>query len=143
MTDPQEVFQQALQRYREAVHAKDVAALVSLYDEDVSIFDTWGAWSLRGREAWQTLVADWFGSLGEEHVAVEFDQAGSVDTAELVVGHAFVTYAAFSPQGERLRWLTNRMTLALRRQGEDWKIVHEHTSVPIEHATLKGILQRG
>lgn len=143
MTDPQEVFPQALQRYRDAVHARDVAALVSLYDEDVAIFDTWGAWSLRGREAWRTLVADWFGSLGEERVAVGFDQPGSVDTAELVIGHVFVTFAAFSPQGERLRWLTNRMTLALRRQGEDWKIVHEHTSVPIEHATLKGILQRG
>lgn len=143
MTDPQEVFPLALRRYRDAVHAKDVAALVSLYDEDVSIFDTWGAWSLRGRDAWQALVAGWLGSLGEERVAVEFDQAASVDTAELVVGHAFVTFAAFSPQGERLRWLTNRMTLALRRQGADWKIVHEHTSVPIEHATLKGILQRG
>lgn len=143
MTDPQEVFPLALQRYRDAVHAKDVAALVSLYDQDVSVFDTWGSWSLHGREAWHKLVADWFGSLGEERVAVDFDQAASVDTADLVVGHAFATFAAFSPQGERLRWLTNRMTLALRRQGEDWKIVHEHTSVPIEHATVKGILQRG
>ena len=40
-----------------------------------------------------------------------------------------------------LRSLSNRMTVAMQRRGDDWKVVHEHTSAPIEHGTLKAQLQ--
>ena len=41
-----------------------------------------------------------------------------------------------------LRSLSNRMTVVLRRRDGEWKVVHEHTSAPIEHETLKARLQR-
>jgi ketosteroid isomerase-like protein len=63
-------------------------------------------------------------------------------TDALAIGHATLTYTAVSAAGQRLRTLDNRITLALRRQAGEWKIFHEHTSAPIEHATLKAILTR-
>ena len=61
---------------------------------------------------------------------------------DLVCGHATVTYAAQGRDGTILRSLSNRMTVVLRRRDGAWKVVHEHTSAPIQHDTLKARLQR-
>ena len=53
------------------------------------------------------------------------------------------TYTAISAEGKELRSLDNRITLALRRVGNEWKIFHEHTSGPIDHKTMKGTIKRG
>ena len=34
------------------------------------------------------------------------------------------------------------MTIAVRRAGGEWKIFHEHTSGPLEHRSLKGLIKR-
>ena len=132
----------ALARYAQAVRDKDVDAFAALYAEDVQVFDMWGAWSLHGIEAWRGMADGWFGSLGDEQVLVTWrDLQASVADA-LAIGHATLTYTAVSAAGQTLRGLDNRITLALRRQAGGWKIFHEHTSAPIEHATLKAILTR-
>ncbi|WP_342315131.1 nuclear transport factor 2 family protein [Lysobacter sp. FW306-1B-D06B] len=131
-----------LHAYRDAVLAKDVEAFVRLYDDDLHVFDMWGDWSLRGLAAWRRMAQGWFGSLGDECVVVSFDDIQSSIAGAIAYGHATVTYTAQSKDGVAVRSLSNRMTLVLQRRGEDWKVVHEHTSAPIEHATLKAVLQR-
>ena len=39
-------------------------------------------------------------------------------------------FAAETPDGTELRSMNNRLTWILRRDGDGWKIVHEHTSAP-------------
>jgi ketosteroid isomerase-like protein len=136
-------FLTALAKYAQAVLGKDVDAFVALYDEDVHVFDMWGAWSLRGIAAWREMAAGWFASLGDERVVVTFDSEGATEAGDLAVGHAILTYTAIAPDGTELRSLSNRATMALRRKGDVWKIVHEHTSAPIDHASQKAILRRG
>jgi uncharacterized protein (TIGR02246 family) len=131
-----------LERYAAAVRAMDVDAFVALYDADVHVFDMWGQWSLHGIDAWREMARGWFASLGEEYVVVEFDGLEAMVADGLAIGHATTTYIAYAADGTRLRSLDNRITLVLRRQGKAWKVVHQHTSTPIEHGTLKGILQR-
>jgi len=41
------------------------------------------------------------------------------------------TYTAISVEGIELRSMQNRFTWALRFSENGWKIIHEHTSVPI------------
>lgn len=135
-------FLHALASYREAVRAKDVDALSELYDPDVHVFDMWGTWSVRGLPAWRELAANWFSSLGAERVAVTCDSESSTVTGDMAIGHAVLTYTAIGPDGTRIRSLSNRATLALRKKGDSWKIFHEHTSAPIDHQTLQAILQR-
>jgi ketosteroid isomerase-like protein len=36
----------------------------------------------------------------------------------------------------------NRLTWALKQENGAWKIVHEHTSAPVDFKTSKVILQR-
>ena len=64
-------------------------------------------------------------------------------SGELALGHATLTYTAVSSDGKELRSLDNRITLALKRVGNEWKIFHEHTSGPIDHKTMKGTIKRG
>jgi len=132
----------ALARYKAATYSKDVDAFVALYADDVHVFDMWNQWELRGIDAWRGMAQGWFGSLGTERVVIDFSDVVATVGADIALGHATVTYTAVSAEGKDLRSLDNRMTLALRRAGATWKIFHEHTSGPIEHKSLKGMIKR-
>jgi len=141
MSEHPDPILQMLRSYKEAVLAKDVDAFVRLYDDDVQVFDMWGSWSIRGIEAWREMATSWFSSLGAERVIVGFAEAHTTHIGELAVGHAVLTYTAVSPEGNELRSLNNRITLALKHVGGSWKIFHEHTSAPIDGQSTKAILQ--
>jgi len=133
---------QALARYSAAAYEKDVDAFVSLYSDDLHVFDMWNSWELRGIDAWRAMAAGWFSSLGEERVVVKARDVVATVSGELAMGHATLTYTAISADGQELRSLDNRITLAMRRVGNAWKIFHEHTSGPIDHKTMKGVIKR-
>ncbi|HVU15282.1 MAG TPA: nuclear transport factor 2 family protein [Candidatus Didemnitutus sp.] len=142
MTETCDPWLQILDRYKTAVFDKDVEAFMAIHDDDLHVFDMWGRWSLRGAKAWREMATGWFSSLGNERVVVSANDAESTQNADLMIGHATLTFAAMSAEGKELRSLNNRLTAALRRSGGSWKIFHAHTSVPIEHQSLKGILRR-
>jgi ketosteroid isomerase-like protein len=133
---------QVLDDYKAAVFAKSVDSLVALYDQDVSVFDMWGVWSYTGIASWREMVVTWFDSLGTERVIVDFSDTQTTVAQDLAVVHTFVTYKAVSADGVDLRSLDNRMSLTLRRKGDAWKIIHEHTSSPIDFDTTKAIFKR-
>lgn len=133
---------QVLSDYKAAVLAKDVDSFVALYDPDVLAFDMWGVWSYSGIDAWRKMATGWFGSLGPESVIVDFSDAQSVIADDLAVVHAFVTYKAVTADGVELRSMDNRQTMTLRKNRDGWKIVHQHTSSPIDPATTKVIFKR-
>ena len=127
--------------YTRAVLEKNVAGFLGLYHPTARVFDTWGAWSFEGVPARRKVIEQWFGSLGEERVAVTFDRVQTTATSDLASLTARVVYAAISPTGAELRSMQNRLTWVLKPDGDGWKIIHEHTSVPIG-PDLKGLLAR-
>ncbi|MEZ4651034.1 MAG: nuclear transport factor 2 family protein [Candidatus Eisenbacteria bacterium] len=128
--------------YASAVRSRDVDALMSLYHGTVRVFDAWGVWSYEGAPAWRKMVEQWFESLGQETVAVRFDDSQVVSGEELASATAIVTFAAMSPEGVQLRAMQNRLTWLLARENGAWKIVHEHTSAPIGFEDMRAILER-
>lgn len=143
MSDLDKPIAQLLQTYAAAVHAKDAAALMRLYDPGVRVFDAWGVWSYDSAAAWQSAVESWFQSLGSERVNVRFDEVRVSPGADMAIVSAIVTYAAVSAQGEPLRHMHNRLTWGLKTIRHVLRIVHEHTSAPIGFEDMKAILQRG
>ena len=143
MSQTSDPVHEALARYSAAAYEKDVDAFVSLYSDDLHVFDMWNSWELRGIDAWRDMAAGWFSSLGDERVVVRASEVVSTVTGEMALGHATLTYTAVSSDGRELRSLDNRITLALRRVGNAWKIFHEHTSGPIDHKTMRGVIKRG
>jgi ketosteroid isomerase-like protein len=135
-------FPRLLALYQSAVLAKDTEAFLALYEPDLHVFDMWGIWSLRGIGSWRAMADDWFSSLGTEKVVVTADEVESTTAGELAIGHAILTFTAISAEGERVRSLTNRLTMGLRLVGGSWKVFHEHTSAPIDHQSIKAVLHR-
>ena len=131
-----------LESYRDAVYAKDVEAFVAIFADDVRVFDMWGAWSHDGIDAWRRMAEEWFGSLGDELVRVEFDDVQTTVSDDVAVLSAFVTFTGLSADGEELRSMNNRLTWGLRKADGTWKVVHEHTSAPVDMATGKVDLKR-
>lgn len=127
--------------YTRTVLEKNVEAFLALYHPTARVFDTWGVWSFEGVAARRKVVAEWLGSLGEERVAVTFDRVQTTVTSDLASLTARVVYAAIDPKGAELRSMQNRLTWVLKPDGAEWKIIHEHTSVPIGN-DLKGLLAR-
>jgi ketosteroid isomerase-like protein len=88
------------------------------------------------------MAEGWFGSLGTERVVVTVCDVASSTGMDLALGHATLTFTAMSAEGKELRSLDNRLTIAMRRTGDSWKIFHEHTSAPIDHKSLAGTIKR-
>jgi ketosteroid isomerase-like protein len=142
MTEGRQI-EQMLDSYKTAVQAKDVDAFVALYDENVRVFDMWGRWSYDGLDAWRGMATEWFGSLGDESAAVEFADVQTVVGDGIAAASAFVTFRGLSAEGNELRAMNNRLTWALRKSGDGaWKVVHEHSSAPIDFESAKVMLQR-
>jgi ketosteroid isomerase-like protein len=131
-----------LKSYASAVYSKDLKTLMHLYDPNVRVFDAWGVWLYEGAAAWQVAVEGWFASLGIERVKVTFDDVRNLGGADLAMVSAIVTYAGVSEGGEPLRSMQNRITWVLRTSGHNLRIVHEHTSVPIDFNESKAMLKR-
>jgi uncharacterized protein (TIGR02246 family) len=131
-----------LDAYRDAVRAKDVDAFIAIFADDVRVFDMWGTWSHDGIDSWREMAVGWFGSLGDELVQVDFDDVQTTIGDDTAVLSAFVTFAGLSADGAELRSMNNRLTWGLRKTGGSWKVVHEHTSAPVELATGKVDLRR-
>jgi uncharacterized protein (TIGR02246 family) len=131
-----------LDAYRDAVRAKDVDAFIAIFADDVRVFDMWGTWSHDGIDSWREMAVGWFGSLGDELVQVDFDDVQTTIGDDTAVLSAFVTFAGLSADGAELRSMNNRLTWGLRKTDGSWKVVHEHTSAPVELATGKVDLRR-
>lgn len=142
MTDTDKALTRIIESYKAALYAKDIEALMRLYDPKVRVFDAWGIWSYENAESWQRAVESWFSSLGVERVKVSFDETVLSDARDFALVSAIVTYAGISPEGSTLRTLQNRLTWVLRTRGHVLRIVHEHTSAPIGFEDQKAILQR-
>lgn len=137
------VVDQFPERYASAVFAKDVDALLSLYDDDVRLFDLWCVWSYEGAPAWRQAVGEWFGSLGAQRVGVGFDDVSTIADGDLATLHAIITYRDLSPDGAEVGSMQNRLTWVLRRTNDEWRIIHEHTSAPVDFDSSTVILHHG
>ncbi len=115
---------------------------MGLYDKDLIAFDLWEDWSHVGEGPWREMNAHWLGSLGSESVLVEFDDIAIVPGADVAAASATVSFKALSREGKILRSMQNRLTWVAKQTYGVWKIVHQHTSAPIDSATMKVKLQR-
>ena len=131
-----------LENYKSAVFAKDVERFLSTYASDIHIFDCWGSWEKSGISQWRETVIEWFKGLSEEGVLlkVDFNDLVIEENSNIAFVYCAVTFSAQHPNsGEILRQMTNRFTFGLRKENESWTIAHEHSSLPINIETGKGL----
>lgn len=128
-TEIKDVFQ----NYADAVYEQDVEKFLSGYAPDVHLFDCWSQWAYNGVEEWKPAVAEWFGGLKEQglQLRVELHDESGSENAEIAYKHCSVHFAAFDSDGQELRRMVNRFSFVLEKMEGSWRIVHEHSSLPI------------
>ena len=141
MTDAADPIRQALAAYQAAVLDKDVDAFLAIYADDVRIFELWARWE-HDIGSWRAMAKGWFDALGEERSVVEAADVRTQVCGDMALLTASLTYRAVDAGGRTLRSLDNRLSWVLRERGSHWRVVHEHTSVPIAHDDGKGIFRR-
>lgn len=74
--------------YKQAIFQKDLEAFVSIFDENVRVFDMWQRWTNDGLPAWREMAAGWFASLGTDRDVVTFEDIRIEETRELAFANA-------------------------------------------------------
>ena len=113
-----------------------------MYAPEMHIYDCWGKWEVKDLFSWKKNVAEWFNGLNEDGVLLKVDFRDLVveEDSNLTIVYCTVTFTAHKEEaGEQLRQMTNRFTYGLKKVNESWFIAHEHSSLPINIETGKGI----
>ncbi len=131
-----------LEAYAIAVLHKDAEAYASIFDENIRVFDMWQEWCYDGITAWHEVAKGWFDALGADKDVVTFSDVEITEKGELALITAIARFTATSEQGEALRYLENRLTWVAVKKGLAWKIIHQHSSSPIDFNTMQVVLQR-
>ena len=87
-------------------------------------------------------MTEWFNGLNEDGylLKVDFKDLTIEENTNVAFVHCAVTFAAFRENTEdKLRQMTNRFTFGLKKVNESWLITHEHSSLPIDMQSGKGI----
>jgi ketosteroid isomerase-like protein len=125
--------------YKQSAWNKDTESMIALYHDNVVIFDMWNQGYQTGLTEWSNVIKGWLGSLGDEKVNVIFEMIEIHEGNDVGFGSALITYQAISTSNTILRSMKNRVTLGFIKQGDEWKVIHQHTSAPI-NSNLEGIL---
>jgi ketosteroid isomerase-like protein len=134
--------QDVLENYKSSVYEKNVERFLSTYAPEVHIYDCWGNWESEGISPWKANVEEWFNGLRADGVSlnVDFNDVVVEENLNLAFVHCAVTFAAHDIEsGEKLRQMTNRFTFCFRKENDSWLITHEHSSLPINMKTGKGL----
>jgi len=126
--------------YQNAAWNKDTTAMMNLYAEQAVIFDMWDRGYISNRPEWTKNIEQWFGSLGEEKVKVEFEMVKIDQSDKVGFASALIKFQAISSEGAVLRSMRNRLTLGFLKFEDEWKVMHQHTSAPISSNGLSAIL---
>lgn len=135
--DPRDI----LAAYSDAVVKKDVQAILDLYVDDLRQFDAWDQWEVDKPQLKRNFES-WFEWMGDDVNRPQFKDIRVIEDENLAVIQAYVIYQRINPQGETVESMKNRTTLVLTRENDSWKIWHDHTSIPVEMVSFKGMLAK-
>ncbi|WP_323703708.1 YybH family protein [Mammaliicoccus sp. Dog046] len=115
--------------YKTAAKTKDIDLMLSIYTDDIFIYDAWEKWSESGLDAMKQLVTEWFASLGEESLDLEISNIKVESDTRVGFASYDVKFIRLDTNGQPYKSITNRFTVGLVKDNQ-WKIKHQHSSIP-------------
>jgi ketosteroid isomerase-like protein len=114
-----------LEAVRRGYLARDPAAIAGQYAVDAEIFDLAPPLA---HPVDKTQIAEWLATWSGP-VEQTLSKMKSTVSGDVAFCHGFIRVSARAKDGEASAWWV-RATTCLVRQAGQWKIVHQHTSVP-------------
>lgn len=121
-----------------AVQAKDTGPLAAREADDVVSFDVLPPLNARGKDAVAEKTQAWFDSYASA-IGYDVDQL-EIHASEEVAFCSFVYHVSGTLASGDAVSMWVRATLGLRRIDGDWRIVHDHESVPWDPQTGQGLI---
>ncbi|WP_370600815.1 nuclear transport factor 2 family protein [Pseudomonas nitroreducens] len=115
-----------------AVHACDAQAIAGHYSHDILAFDAVKQLQFRGVEAYTRHWAECL-QMCTEH-SFDMHQLSFEVSGDIAFGH-YLAYCGGTDKDGVHNSAWARATLGLRREQGQWKIAHEHFSIPFDPAT--------
>lgn len=131
--------QSVFTRYVEAVKASDADALLSLYADDVHVFDMIAPFERHGVESGREMIQGWLGEAGSTQDCT-IEDLDVIENGDLAAVRAAVRYGVTMADGTH-HTMWNRATWTLQRLDGEWKIVTEHTSVPLSEEDMQPLFE--
>lgn len=126
-----------LDEWREAARARDVARVMACYADDLVAFDALGPLCFRGKADyaahWERCMSYCQGEMVFNFDELAIEQEGGLAFARFLNRCGMIDEAG----KEQCSWM--RATVCLRLLGGQWRIVHEHHSVPFEPENGKAL----
>ena len=130
MTSPQSEVSALLDRWSEAIRAKDIERLMALYAPDIVYFDVVPPLHYTGHAALRRNFLRWFetytGAIGQEIHDVRILASGNI-----AVAHLLIRASGTLKNGQEVRYWV-RATVCCQRADQQWVITHEHISLPVD-----------
>jgi ketosteroid isomerase-like protein len=131
-------IKRVIERYLEAICAKDLDGIVSIYAPDLVSFDVVPPLQYVGAQTFRNHWEEGFSSMPGP---VDFEIADLSITVgeEMAFTHSFTRLSATLPTGQQIgNWV--RWTACWRKIGSQWLMAHEHVSVPVDVLTGRALL---
>ncbi|MGE8187773.1 YybH family protein [Pseudomonas sp. NPDC086278] len=126
----QNEIQTLIDTYRQAVMAKDVEKVMTLYADDIVSFDAVKALQFKGKPAYRAHWLECMEMCPGPHL-FDFDQVKIEAGEHVAFAHWLAHCGGTNEQGEtQACWM--RGTACYRRDAGLWRIVHEHWSAPFD-----------
>jgi uncharacterized protein (TIGR02246 family) len=130
MRRDEDAIRQLMDDSANAVRSKDVEALMSNFAPDVLSFDVVNPLQYRGTDAARARAEEWFGSF-EGPIGYEVRDLAITTGADVAFCHSLNQVSATKKDGGKLEmWW--RATVCLRKIEGNWKVTHQHNSVPFD-----------
>lgn len=129
-----------LDELAETVRAGQLEKIMSFYADDFVAFDMMPPLQFKDKDeyrttAWQECFTDYF----KFPVMIHHHERQVHAAGDLALVHYLMHMQGESKTGKKMEsWL--RSTLALRQMEGEWKIIHEHNSVPLDKDGTQGLM---
>ena len=131
-------IKRAIERYVEALRARDIDGVMSMYEPELVSFDIVSPLQYVGADAmrkrWEEVFSSLPGPFGYEIADL------SITVGEdMAFTHSFNRTSATLPTGQQIgTWV--RWTACWRKIGGQWLLMHDQISVPVDLQTGKAVL---
>jgi uncharacterized protein (TIGR02246 family) len=131
-------IRQLIEHWVKALHTKDLNTLISYYAPDILAFDIVPPLQCQGIDAYRRNFETWFSAV-QGPIDHEIRDVRITAGEDVAFCHSVSRVRSTKITGETTEtWV--RVTVGLRKIAGQWKITHEHVSVPIDMETNQALL---
>ena len=121
-------IRELVQSWARAVRAKDLDGILANHSTDILMFDVPPPLQSKGIEAYKK-TWELFFSWSNDPVVFDIKDMNIIAGSDVAFVAALMRCAGTEKNGERIE-LEFRLTIDLRRIGDQWIVLHEHHSIP-------------